>query len=85
MQHNIRFLAISATVPNVNDIAEWLQGEGKQWADGIHVLAECWLTLYKIALTFSEEFRPVKLERIVYGFPFSGDNMFVFDKRLDWK
>ncbi|KAI7880880.1 P-loop containing nucleoside triphosphate hydrolase protein, partial [Lichtheimia hyalospora FSU 10163] len=64
MQHKIRFFAISATVPNVNDIADWLQGE---------------------ALTFSEEYRPVKLERIVYGFPFSGDNMFVFDKRLDWK
>lgn len=83
MQHKIRFYAISATVPNVNDIAEWLQGEGKQLTN----MNACGPTLLFIiiALTFSEEFRPVKLERIVYGFPFSGDNMFVLDKRLDWK
>ncbi|KAI9323195.1 Sec63 Brl domain-containing protein [Dichotomocladium elegans] len=64
MDHHIRFVAISATIPNVNDIAEWLNAE---------------------ALSFSEAYRPVKLNRIVYGYTFKGDNMFAFEKMLDWK
>ncbi|KAI8141933.1 Sec63 Brl domain-containing protein [Fennellomyces sp. T-0311] len=64
MEHTVRYVAVSATVPNLQDIADWLGG---------------------IAISFSEEFRPVHLEQIVYGIPFSGDNMFSFESKLDWK
>jgi hypothetical protein len=38
-----------------------------------------------IAISFSEEHRPIRLERFVYGFPRHEDNMFLFDRKLDWK
>lgn len=37
-----------------------------------------------LAISFSEEYRPIKLERFVYGYPQEG-NMFLFDRKLDWK
>ncbi|KAI7865296.1 Sec63 Brl domain-containing protein [Spinellus fusiger] len=64
MHHSIRYIAVSATVPNLQDIASWLDAE---------------------AVSFSEEFRPIPLQRIVNTTYFKGDNMFLFDKRLDWK
>ncbi|KAG0174131.1 Sec63 [Apophysomyces sp. BC1015] len=64
MDHQLRYVAVSATVPNLADVAEWIGGK---------------------ALSFSEDYRPVKLERFIYGVPFRGDNMFLFEKTLDWK
>ncbi|KAI9244847.1 Sec63 Brl domain-containing protein [Phascolomyces articulosus] len=64
MEHAVRYVAVSATVPNLQDIAEWLGGA---------------------ALSFSEDFRPVQLERVVYGIPFYGDSMFSFESKMDWK
>lgn len=64
---NVRFVALSATVPNSEDIATWL---GKD-ATNQHVPAH--------REHFGEDFRPVKLEKFVYGYQSNG-NDFVFDR-----
>ncbi|KAK5658040.1 hypothetical protein OQA88_2595 [Cercophora sp. LCS_1] len=69
---NVRFIALSATVPNSEDIATWL---GRS-----HTNQQ--LPAYR--QTFGEEFRPVKLEKFVYSFA-SNSNDYSFDKFLDSK
>ncbi|KAF7115781.1 hypothetical protein CNMCM5793_003421 [Aspergillus hiratsukae] len=64
---NVRFVALSATVPNSEDIATWL---GKD-ATNQHIPAH--------REHFGEEFRPVKLQKFVYGYQ-SHSNDFAFDK-----
>ncbi|KAI9741343.1 MAG: Sec63 [Cirrosporium novae-zelandiae] len=61
---DVRFVALSATVPNIEDVAEWLGP------------ARC--------EKFGEEFRPVKLEKHVYGYNSTG-NDFAFDKTCETK
>ncbi|PSN73512.1 P-loop containing nucleoside triphosphate hydrolase protein [Corynespora cassiicola Philippines] len=66
----VRFVALSATVPNSHDVAAWL---GKSSTEP-----------YEPAISekFGEEFRPVKLKKQVYGY--SGNpNDFVFDTFLN--
>lgn len=67
---DVRFVALSATVPNSDDIASWL---GKA-PDARHLSAHREL--------FGEEFRPVKLEKHVWGIR-GPANDFAFDKVLD--
>ena len=67
---NIRFVALSATVPNSEDIAMWL---GKNHTSQ-HVPA----TREK----FGEEFRPVKLQKHVVGISYKG-NDFGFESACD--
>ncbi|KAI0120824.1 P-loop containing nucleoside triphosphate hydrolase protein [Hypoxylon sp. NC0597] len=69
---NVRFVALSATVPNITDIARWLGRDPSN--QHLPALAEA----------FGEELRPVKLQRYVYGYQ-SNSNDFVFDKSLDGK
>ncbi|TAQ86857.1 hypothetical protein B7494_g4813 [Chlorociboria aeruginascens] len=69
---NVRFVALSATVPNSDDIAIWL---GKDHTNK-HIPAH--------RETFGEDFRPVKLQKHVYGFE-GNFNDFVFEKVLDGK
>ncbi|KAJ5082947.1 hypothetical protein N7532_011990 [Penicillium argentinense] len=64
---NVRFIALSATVPNSEDIATWL---GKD-ATTQYVPAH--------REHFGEDFRPVKLQKFVYGYHSNG-NDFAFDK-----
>ena len=64
---NVRFIALSATVPNSEDIATWL---GKD-ATNQHIPAH--------REHFGEDFRPVKLQKFVYGYQ-STVNDFAFDK-----
>ncbi|KAJ3236462.1 ATP-dependent DNA helicase MER3 [Chytriomyces hyalinus] len=67
--HFLRILAISATAPNIADIAVWLKdGRGRN--------AEIKL--------FGDEFRPVKLDRYVLGFS-QNTSEFLFDNNLDYK
>ncbi|KAI4163136.1 MAG: hypothetical protein LQ342_003264 [Letrouitia transgressa] len=63
---SVRFVALSATIPNSEDIATWL---GKNTA-AQHLPAQ--------QERFGEEFRPVKLRKYVYGLPYSGSD-FGFD------
>jgi ATP-dependent DNA helicase HFM1/MER3 len=63
----VRFVALSATIPNSEDVAAWL---GK---DAMTAHLPAYLG------KFGEEFRPVKLQKFVYGHEFRG-NEFAFDK-----
>lgn len=69
---NVRFVALSATVPNSEDIATWL---------GLNLQNQ---HLPALRETFGQEFRPVKLERHVFGYE-KRTNDHVFDKYLDSK
>ncbi|KAK4201153.1 putative ATP-dependent DNA helicase [Triangularia verruculosa] len=69
---NVRFIALSATVPNSDDIAQWLGRN--HTSQHLPALRE----------TFGEEFRPVKLQKFVYGYECNG-NEFILDKLLDSK
>ncbi|KAK3693172.1 hypothetical protein B0T22DRAFT_420334 [Podospora appendiculata] len=69
---NVRFVALSATVPNSEDIAKWLGRNHTNPQTPAH------------RETFGEEFRPVTLQKFVYGYECNG-NDWVFDKFLDAK
>lgn len=68
----IRFLALSATIPNSNDIATWLGQNASSPA------------IPAISHHFGEEFRPVTLQRHICGFDGSS-NDFGFDTFLNSK
>ncbi|KAJ3930521.1 MAG: DEAD-domain-containing protein [Lentinula lateritia] len=68
----VRFVLVSATIPNIKDIASWI---GK---DAQHGSAQVY--------EFGEDYRPCKLIRHVVSFPRSkGQSDFVFSKNLDYK
>ncbi|KAH8099579.1 DEAD-domain-containing protein [Cristinia sonorae] len=68
----VRFVTVSATVPNIADVANWI---GHGISNGPAIVKE-----------FGEEFRPCKLSRFVYGQPRKeGMNDFVFNRSLDYK
>ena len=69
---NVRFVALSATVPNSEDISTWLGRDPTNQ----HVPAH--------REHFGEEFRPVKLQKFVYGYQ-SHANDFAFDKMCSSK
>ncbi|KAG8511046.1 putative ATP-dependent DNA helicase HFM1, partial [Galemys pyrenaicus] len=66
----MRFVAVSATIPNAEDIAEWLS-DGERPA---------------VCLKMDESHRPVKLRKVVLGFPCSSNQTeFKFDLTLNYK
>nr|XP_009478880.1 PREDICTED: probable ATP-dependent DNA helicase HFM1 [Pelecanus crispus] len=66
----LRFVAVSATIPNAEDIAEWLS-DSKMPA---------------VCLKIDEDQRPVKLRKVVLGFPCSDNQTeFKFDLTLNYK
>ncbi|KAF8997948.1 P-loop containing nucleoside triphosphate hydrolase protein [Hymenopellis radicata] len=66
----VRFVMVSATAPNIQDIACWIGSCKKNGAPG----------------KFGEDFRPCKLKRVVIGMPrVRGQNDFVFSRNLDYK
>ncbi|XP_054547695.1 probable ATP-dependent DNA helicase HFM1 isoform X2 [Talpa occidentalis] len=66
----MRFVAVSATIPNAEDIAEWLS-DGERPA---------------VCLKMDESHRPVKLRKVVLGFPCSSNHTeFKFDLTLNYK
>ncbi|KAG6851272.1 hypothetical protein H0H93_011708 [Arthromyces matolae] len=73
---SVRFVFVSATVPNIQDIASWI---------GSYRHADIPAKVFQ-ASGFGEEFRPCKLTRHVVGVPRSkGQNDFSFNKMLDYK
>ena len=69
---NVRFIALSATVPNSEDIALWMGRDPTTTHLPAHREA------------FGEDFRPVKLQKHVYGYE-GQMNDFAFEKVLDGK
>ncbi|NXQ01799.1 HFM1 helicase, partial [Vidua macroura] len=66
----LRFVAVSATIPNTQDIAEWLSDS----------------EMPAVCLKIDEDQRPVKLRKIVLGFPCSDNQTeFKFDLTLNYK
>ncbi|XP_073427861.1 probable ATP-dependent DNA helicase HFM1 [Dendrobates tinctorius] len=66
----MRFVAVSATIPNADDISEWL-------SDGRYPA---------ICMKMDESHRPVKLRKVVLGFPCSSNQTeFKFDLSLNYK
>ncbi|XP_053095550.1 probable ATP-dependent DNA helicase HFM1 [Pangasianodon hypophthalmus] len=66
----MRFVAVSATIPNLQDISEWLSDDSGP--------AAC--------LKTDESHRPVKLRKVVLGFPCGNNqNEFKFDLSLNYK
>lgn len=70
---NVRFVALSATVPNFHDVAAWLGKNTSQ--PNVPAANE----------KFGEEFRPVKLTKHVCGYVSNSSNEFAFEKILDAK
>jgi ATP-dependent DNA helicase HFM1/MER3 len=68
----VRFVALSATVPNVEDVAQWL---GRNASDPEQPALQERL---------GEEFRPVKLQKYVCGYK-ANANDFAFDKLCESK
>ncbi|KAI1436469.1 hypothetical protein GGR50DRAFT_223618 [Xylaria sp. CBS 124048] len=69
---SIRFVAISATVPNIDDVAQWIGRDHQNQHEPAR---------FEV---FGEELRPVKLQRYVYGYE-GANNDFIFEKTLDGK
>ncbi|THH28499.1 hypothetical protein EUX98_g5689 [Antrodiella citrinella] len=70
--NSVRFVMVSATVPNIDDVANWV---GHGISNGPAIIKE-----------FGEEFRPCKLSRFVYGQQRkNGVNDFVFTRNLDFR
>lgn len=88
---SVRFVMVSATVPNIQDIAAWVgcQGSTHIPAQVFEVSHELWpvlMFLHYLSRQFGEEYRPCKLTRHVIGVsrPTNG-NDFQFAKSLDYK
>jgi ATP-dependent DNA helicase HFM1/MER3 len=66
---NLRVVAVSATVPNLEDFSAWLRDSQGNPA---------------VMKTFGEEYRPVQLERHVLSYP-TNTNPFAFEDNLKYK
>ncbi|CAR31099.1 ZYRO0E09812p [Zygosaccharomyces rouxii] len=71
MCQSIRIIAISATIPNVEDISSWLRSKDTQERAKI--------------LKFDDSYRQVPLQKIVYGYSFYNKNDFFYDSMYNSK
>ncbi|EJU00681.1 P-loop containing nucleoside triphosphate hydrolase protein [Dacryopinax primogenitus] len=72
---SVRFVLVSATVPNVEDIAAWIGDASTGGTTGSATV-----------LKFGEEFRPCPITRLVHGFVRKpNNNDFQFNATLDFK
>ncbi|KAI9446595.1 P-loop containing nucleoside triphosphate hydrolase protein [Lactarius indigo] len=68
----VRFVAVSATVPNIGDVAHWISSRHSNGAAA--------------TFRFGEEYRPCQLSRFVYGFPRGkNQNDFLFARSLNYR
>eukprot|EP00842_Homolaphlyctis_polyrhiza_P005369 jgi/Hompol1/5833/HPOL_004758-RA len=70
-RERIRIVAISATIPNIVDVAEWLRNSDTGASAQLRV--------------FGDEYRPVKLIKKVLAFPNNSGSPFLFERSLDFK
>lgn len=67
----LRIIALSATVPNIQDVSGWIKLNSDSGQNAV-------------TLVFGDEYRPVKLEKLVFGYR-QTMNDFVFDSFLNNK
>lgn len=72
MCQNLRILAVSATIPNIQDIADWLKTGGPNGPSAK-------------ALIFDDSYRQVKLKHHIYSFPNKFNNDFQMDALFNTK
>lgn len=73
LSSKIRFLAVSATLPNIDDFCTWLSSNSPRITPALQ-------------FKMNETLRPVKLEKIVYGYTQPpGQTDYVFDISLSYK
>ncbi|KAJ2722063.1 ATP-dependent DNA helicase MER3 [Coemansia sp. Benny D115] len=72
-----RFIATSATVGNIGDVAEWL-------STAIDDNAKCGTPTAAKTLVFGEEYRPVPLTKVALGYPCNAP-YYQFQRNLDFK
>lgn len=85
----VRFVAVSATVPNIDDVAHWITSRYSNGAAATFQVSwlatlfpHCVLTVQQ----FGEAYRPCQLSRFVYGFPRGkNQNDFLFAQSLNYR
>lgn len=68
---SLRIIAVSATIPNIEDISQWLKPKKQDEAARV--------------LFFDDSYRQVDLERWVYGYSFLNKNEFQYDNLYNLK
>jgi len=89
---DVRFLLVSATVPNIDDVASWIgnsnSGSAKTFEVFFYLLSPVYWDIFNswINVQFGEEYRPCKLTRFVYPVSkLKGSNDWMFASILDQK
>ncbi|XP_065890770.1 probable ATP-dependent DNA helicase HFM1 isoform X2 [Dysidea avara] len=81
----LRFIAVSATIPNIKDIAAWLGTEQDPAVSIRYILCvRLVMLLYLLLHSIDDSNRPVKLHKVVLGYPESASS-FKFDMSLNYR
>lgn len=73
--NNVRFVLVSATAPNIEDLKDWLSSCSSGETTNMFKVSVVWFVSVTVAAVlidycqFGDEYRPCKLQRHVYGFP----------------
>ena len=87
MREDIRFIAVSATVPNIDDVGEWI-GYGRPLPTPAHVDNEADAVAPRNTahvFKFGDAFRSCPLSKIVYAYPTNGKSDHQFESSLNFK
>ena len=87
MREDIRFIAVSATVPNIDDVGEWI-GYGRPLPSPTGVgTGEDAIAPRNTAhvFKFGDAFRSCPLSKIVYAYPTNGKSDHQFESSLNFK
>ncbi|PWN42347.1 P-loop containing nucleoside triphosphate hydrolase protein [Ceraceosorus guamensis] len=82
--NNVRIIALSATIPNASDIAQWLRSSGGSSKNGIE-LSDATVPSAAKLFEFGEEFRPCPLKKYIYAYPNPTGDLWSFNNTLNSK